>query len=261
MNNYRVHGDPPYQTILLHGGPGAIGEMEPLAKTLSASIGIIESLQTKTSISELVIELNELIEQHSHEPVVLVGYSWGAWLGSIYASLHPDKVRKLILVSSGPFEESYASEIMATRFKRMSEEEMQAFRELQQKLLQQDIHKDDILKQLGQLISNVDGYDSIFPDVAERTEVNFYMHDRIWQEASALRKSGQLLQLTANIRCPVSVFHGDYDPHPVEGVIEPLTGTVQSFHYTLLEKCGHKPWTERHARDTFVKLLLEELSY
>lgn len=74
-----------------------------------------------------------------------------------------------------------------------------------------------------------------------------------------MRKSGQLLEIACKIRCPVVAIHGDYDPHPAAGVREPLAKVVQDFRFVLLEKCGHKPWAEREARDEFYGVLEREL--
>jgi pimeloyl-ACP methyl ester carboxylesterase len=57
----------------------------------------------------------------------------------------------------------------------------------------------------------------------------------------------------------VLAIHGDSDPHPAAGVREPLSRTLPDFRFILLEKCGHMPWLERQARDTFYALLREEL--
>jgi pimeloyl-ACP methyl ester carboxylesterase len=260
MNNVRVYGEPPYKAILIHGGPGARGEMKPLARDLSRSMGIIEPLQTKTTITELVSELNEIIELYNNDDSVnLIGFSWGAWLSTIFTSIHPNKVRKLIIVGSGPFEESYAQGIMKARFNRMNEADIEVFQGLQQKLLEQDIQKDEIFKQMAQLISKVDSYDPFYMDQDDPIEVNFDAYNQIWKEASSLRKSGELIKLTYNISCPVVAIHGEFDPHPYVGVIEPLSRTIKSFKYTILEKCGHKPWVERYAREKFIRLLMEEL--
>jgi pimeloyl-ACP methyl ester carboxylesterase len=47
-------------------------------------------------------------------PAILIGHSWGAWLGFLFAAKHPTLVQKLILVSSGPFDESYVPMITKT---------------------------------------------------------------------------------------------------------------------------------------------------
>lgn len=53
--------------------------------------------------------------------------------------------------------------------------------------------------------------------------------------------------------------HGDYDPHPSEGVRKPLSAVLSEFRFVLLENCGHTPWCERQARGAFYEVLEEEL--
>ena len=67
--------------------------------------------------------MRELLEKYADLPVTLIGHSWGAWLGYIFAARHPGLVKKLILVSSGGFEEKYAARTQETRLSRLSEEE------------------------------------------------------------------------------------------------------------------------------------------
>ncbi|MHB0870918.1 MAG: alpha/beta fold hydrolase, partial [Chloroflexota bacterium] len=81
----------------------------------------------------------------------------------------------------------------------------------------------------------------------------------VWGEAERLRRGGGLLELGRRIRCPVVAIHGDHDPHPAEGVREPLSRVLRDFRFLLLRKCGHLPWIEREARDEFYRLLSLEL--
>jgi pimeloyl-ACP methyl ester carboxylesterase len=57
----------------------------------------------------------------------------------------------------------------------------------------------------------------------------------------------------------VVAIHGDYDPHPAEGVEKPLDSVLRRFRFVLLKNCGHRPWAERQARDAFYRVLEEEL--
>jgi pimeloyl-ACP methyl ester carboxylesterase len=81
----------------------------------------------------------------------------------------------------------------------------------------------------------------------------------VWKEASLLRQSGELLELGKKVRCPVIAIHGDYDPHPYEGVERPLSQILEDFRFILLKDCGHNPWLERHAKDNFYKILSGEI--
>ncbi len=104
--NPRRHGEPPFRVAVLHGGPGAGGEVAPVARELARRRGVLEPLQTATTLDGQVGELSRQLEGHAAPPVVLIGYSFGAWLGALVAAVRPELVRKLVLVSSGPFEES-----------------------------------------------------------------------------------------------------------------------------------------------------------
>jgi pimeloyl-ACP methyl ester carboxylesterase len=81
----------------------------------------------------------------------------------------------------------------------------------------------------------------------------------VWKDAARLRASGELLALATRIECPVVAIHGDCDPHPYEGVQQPLSSRLEDFRFIMLENCGHKPWIEREAREGFYEVLEDEL--
>lgn len=259
MNSIRIHGKAPYSVALVHGGPGAAGEMAPVAAALSRHAGILELHQTKYSIEELVAEMKEQLLASGHPPVTVIGYSWGAWLGFIFAARHPELVRKLILVGSGPFEEAYAQEIMSTRMKRLSCEERAEWNAMMSKLGAGEALPD--LTRLDQIMTKADTYEPLEdPAKAEPFAVNAEQHERIWAEASQLRSSGRLLEHGKRIACPVVAIHGEHDPHPYQGVFAPLTDVLNGVTCILLPRCGHTPWKERHASHSFYDILGNEIN-
>lgn len=83
--NPRSWGCAPYRVALVHGGPGGVGEMMPLARELSASgHGVLEPFQTAFSVDAQVGELRDLLDEHA--PLILIGFSWGAWLPLLVAA-------------------------------------------------------------------------------------------------------------------------------------------------------------------------------
>ena len=101
MNNVRKYGVSPFRIAVIHGRPGAAGEVEPIARKLSKMQGILEPIQTSKTFDGQIEELRLVLEQTATLPVVLIGHSWGAWLSYIVAAKYPSLVRKLIMIGSG----------------------------------------------------------------------------------------------------------------------------------------------------------------
>jgi len=261
MKNLRTYGIAPFNIAVIHGGPGGTGEVAPVAEELSITHGVLEPLQTKLTITGQLKELKDVIPKFGTPPLTLIGYSWGAWLSFIFAAQNPELVKKLILVSSGPFEASYATQIMPTRLARLTTEEQSKLTELLNALTTSAHQKKDkLFAQLGTYISKVDAYDALPAPKHEPATPQYDIYESVWPEAAELRKSGKLLAFGKQIQCPVVAIHGDYDPHPYEGVEKPLSNTLKNFRFILLEKCGHKPWIERWAQKKFYKTLRQELA-
>lgn len=259
MENLRKYGNPPFNIVLIHGGPGAAGEMKPVAEELSKNFGVLEPLQTATSIDGQIQELKLVLEQNDTLPVILVGYSWGAWLAYILIAQYPELVKKLILVGSGPFEAEYTKNMMETRLSRLNNQDKVEAQSLLKELNQNQSDNKDALEKFGKLISKADSYDPI-PNIDVRVDVQKNIYQTVWPEADELRRSGKLLQLGETIQCPVVAIHGDYDSHPAEGAREPLSKTIKNFKFILLKNCGHKPWIERNAKEEFYKTLEKEFA-
>ncbi len=266
MINLRKYGAAPFSVAVIHGGPGGAGGMAPLAKALAKNRGILEPLQTAQSLEGQVKELRTVLSNNADTPVVLIGHSWGAWLSYIVAARYPDLVKKLILVGSGPFEEKYVNTLAENRFKRLSEKEKSEFEHIVTLLNDpRTKDKDKYHARLRDLSYRTDTYDPITdePDEADASELvdcSGEIYQAVWEDAAELRRTGKLLELGQYIKCPVVAIHGEYDPHPAEGVQEPLRTVLKDFRFILLEKCGHDPWHEKQARESYCTILENELA-
>lgn len=259
MNNLRKYGTSPFIIAVIHGGLGAPGEMSPVARELSTFGGVLEPLQTAMTLEGQVRELREVLEEHGDLPVTLIGFSWGAMLSFIFTALHPEFVKKLILIGSGPYEEKYATNITKTRISRLEIEDQKNFIRLTE-ILNDPLAKnrDQALCSFGKLMSKADTYAPL-PHEDKLLECNYESFKNVWEEASELRSRGKFLELGKEIHCQVIAIHGDYDPHPFEGVREPLSQIIKNFKFILLEKCGHRPWIEREAKEKFYNILKKEI--
>jgi pimeloyl-ACP methyl ester carboxylesterase len=258
----RTYGAAPFRVVVLHGGPGALGSMAPVARVLGAEWGVLEPLLSALSIEGQVQDLRSLLERSGAAPVTLIGSSWGAMLSFIFAARYPALVGKLLLVGSGPYEARYAEGIDQIRWNRLNDDERRQEQDLLAAL--EDPAGEDknaVFAQLGALSTRTDTYDSVSQVEAgeEGIEVRYDVFAHVWPEAAQLRASGQLLDLGKQIHCSVVAIHGEYDPHPSAGIREPLARVLSDFRFVLLPRCGHEPWMERYARDEFYRLLREDL--
>lgn len=245
----RTYGKPPYTAAILHGGPGAVGSAAPIAVGISSYFGVLEPFQSKETVAGQIEELDDQLQSLSSFPVALIGHSWGAWLALLYAAEHPERVKQVVLVGSGPLEAKYTSEIMQRRLNRLSEQEADLFKETLRRLEGGDVQALEILKRL---VEKTDNYN--IEDI-ETYPVNERMYSSIWPEADRLRREGLLIKTAERVACPISVIQGEQDPHPIRGVTEPLTNAGISHTAFLLPKCGHSPFIEKEAKKAFFSLL------
>ena len=246
VESIKIHGIPPFKVVLTHGGPGAAGELTPLAKELSEFVSLLEPFQTKSSIEELIIELDNQISRN-------------AWLSLLYAARFNEKVKKLILLSSGPFDPGYAVDIINIRVQRLSDENKKRLFRLIERLNEPDEkNKNELFRKVGELIYMADSFDPV-PRKNPDIKYDYDMYLRVWNEAQALREAGGLLNAVTRINCPVVAIHGDYDPHPAEGVNEPFAAHLKDFQFHLIRNCGHHPWEEKMARDEFFDILTNHI--
>lgn len=259
MKNLRKYGSKPFTVAVIHGGPGARGEMAPVAKELSTLYGILEPLQTTTSLEEEIKELLIILKKDGDIPMTLIGHSWGALFSYIFAARYPLLVKKIILIGSGCFEEKYSKNIMKTRLDRLNKREKADVFSLMETLGDPTIEdKNVILTRFGKLISKADSYDPLRYN-NEALECNFQIYQNLWKDTEKIRHKGKLLNLGKLIQCPVVAIHGKYDPHPCEGIKESLSKILKDFRFIIMENCGHYPWIEKNAKDDFYNLLKKEL--
>jgi len=260
MENPRKYGRSPYLAALVHGGPGAAGELAPVTRVLSRSFGVLEPLQTAVSLEGQIEELSSQLAQSANAPLTLVGYSWGAWLVLLAAARYPSLASKIVLVSSGPFEASFAERILPARLSRLPAGERD---ELSALLDSFNAGKgtDCGLARVGALCGKADAF-SPLPHDPEPNPLpcRADIFGKVWTEAAELRRSGRLLEMVSRVACPVAAIHGEHDPHPAEGVRGPLSRVLRDFRFMLLPRCGHTPWYERDASALFYERLSEEIS-
>ena len=256
METIRKYGQLPFHIALLHGGPGAAGEMKSVAENLSKDFGVLEFIQTEKSVNGQIEELHNQLISSADLPAILIGYSWGAWLGFLFAGRYPHIIKKLILISSAAFESKYNSDLMSIRLNRLNpDDRIEAERLLS--VINSEDSDHESLNRFGKLMSIADSYD-YQPEDNDSVDLDMAIYQSVWSEASKLRETNELIRCADKIKCPVVAIHGDYDSHQIDGVERPLSEKIVDFKMIRIEKCGHTPWRERYAKDIFFKILRNE---
>lgn len=112
---FRIVGEgEPY--VVLHGGPGMYhNELYPFFQEFAKDhqvifydqrgngLSLIDDINSETfNVALLVDDLDRLRQEFGIERLNLVGHSWGGLLAMYYAVEHPNKVERLITISSAP---------------------------------------------------------------------------------------------------------------------------------------------------------------
>jgi pimeloyl-ACP methyl ester carboxylesterase len=215
-------GEP--DVIVLHGGPGAPGSAGGLARALAEPAHVLEPWQRAMTVADHIEDMRSFIAAHCDAPPVLVGHSWGAMLALAFAAAHPSLVLAICAVCPGTFD-------LPSRA---------AFKHaLIDRAYDVDLLPDDPLDW------------AVFDEEANA---------RSWSDMLRLQADGTYPAAFAAIQCPVLMLHGAADPHPGPMIRDALLHFLPQLDYRELDRCGHYPWRERHARDAFVAELRDWLA-
>jgi pimeloyl-ACP methyl ester carboxylesterase len=260
--NYRLHGKAPYKAVAVHGGPGAPGSAYTLAKGLAAISGTIEPFQTAHTVDEQVDELASQIKGITNEQIYVLGHSWGAWIALLLTHRYPTLIIKCFLIGSGVISSNYANEIPKRRLAAFNEIEAEEYRRINEILDRgTSDNLDGLLIRLEKLTEKSDNYcvEAVPQNKEKLLNINESQYISVWKEGAKLRSEGYLEKIASNINRPVRVIHGANDPSPIEGVILPLEGKLADFKWYNLPRCGHYPWKEKHAKDSFWAIIRSEM--
>lgn len=118
---YEVHGDGE-PILLLHGGLGSMDMFDPILPILADGRQVIAvDLQGhgRTALGDRPIDpvdmasdMAVVLDALGHDEVDVLGYSMGAGVGFRLAVQHPDKVRRLVLVSGGFAQDGFYPEML-----------------------------------------------------------------------------------------------------------------------------------------------------
>ena len=257
MQHVRRYGKSGPEIILLHGGPGAPGEVAPIGRELADAFRLVEPFQRSSGPEPLTVarhvdDLQRLVVSGGmeHKPTVL-GFSWGAMLTLAYAAAHPAFVRSLILVGCGTFDEASRVQMKQVLAARMNPEVRDAE------------HRASLLDKDGERLRATAA--ALLPlyalaPITETLEVDCVDargHEESWNDMLRLQAEGIYPAAFAAIKAPVLMLHGDFDPHPGPLIRASLQRYLPQLEYRELPRCGHYPWIERYAATEFYATIRE----
>jgi len=265
----RIHGEPSAGeepgpvVVVLHGGPGAPGCAEALARGLADRFRVLEPWQRWSGAKPLTTEghiadLVEAVDRHAPEgPVAWVGESYGAMLALAFAAAHPERVRRLALVGCGTYDTAARAQLHATLAERTTAE-MRARLEVLERSVADPGER---MARQHALLDRLYTYERA-PDAGEPEPgpIDERGHRESFADMLDRQAAGIDPASFAAIDVPVLMLHGDYDPHPGEAIHARLAPWLRDLEYVSLARCGHSPWIERHARESFFEHLRRFLS-
>ena len=240
------------QTIVaVHGGPGAAGELAPLAESLSKTFYVFEpfqrrsSLAIKLSVDDHIQDLHDLIDSLESKPV-LMGFSWGAMLSVAYAAEYPESIAAIVLIGCGTFDKATRDTLNKNLDQRLSPE--------QKKLMEKWPETDEAFARMGREIMSAYSYELNATAIPE-IEADVKGFSETWADMVRLQEEGKYPGSFSAIRRPVVLIQGDSDPHPGKAIRDSLLPHIPHLEYEELRRCGHYPWLERYAKENFLSFV------
>jgi pimeloyl-ACP methyl ester carboxylesterase len=260
----RRYGSRGPTVVVLHGGPGAPGSAASLARALERDFDVLEPLQRRSGRVPLTVAQHVAdLAVVAPRPATLIGWSWGAMLSLSYAARHPDDVSDLVLVGCGTYDLAARALLQRSLSERLGEAGRRQLDALQQRLASEKdpVSRDTLLGEIGDAIMRAESCDLVDDAGAAVDDLpaDEAGHAETWHDVLRLQREGIEPAAFSAVQARVLMLHGDLDPHPGPATRDVLRRFLPQLEYVVLERCGHEPWRERHARDRFLDLLRRRL--
>jgi proline iminopeptidase len=255
---YTIVGPPSGDYVLvLSGGPGEdIHSMQGIADELGKKYRCIMWEQRGTGRSKLqkydasTINLNaymddiEALRKQLHaDKFIVVGNSWGMILGLAYAGTHPDAVRAVVTIGSGPITFEYLGVFSDNQIARLGACELEA----------RNVWKDP-------------AREAVDPDRASFERLRIAAVAYFFDRKKALQMQAELDPRDYDFRVPPAFLkaEGKYDLRPkLKTITAPVLllqgrqdiageanileahSLITNSTVAFIEECGHMPWLEQ----------------
>jgi len=229
---YEIHGDGE-PLLLLHGGLGSIDMFGPILPRLAEDrqiIGVDLHGHGRTPLGDRKISLIDmgddmavLLKELGYEQVDVLGYSMGGGVALRLAVQHPERVRRLALVSAGYAQDGFYPEMLPQQ-------------------AQVGAHMAEMMKETPMYQS----YAAIAPNPAEFPE----LLDRM---GASMRTPYDWSDEVKGLTMPVMLVYGDSDMFPPEHIVK--------FYQLLGGGLRDAGWTREHMSQNRLAILPDLTHY
>lgn len=241
---------------VLHGGPGAHHDyLLPQFDTLATGRRLRYYDQRGGGRSTVgrdvpvrwrdhVADLGALCDHWGGAPAHLLGYSWGGLLAMLFAIAYPARVRSLALVSPAPATAAGRRTFERRFAERMDAAHVHAARERLRASGLRERDPEAYRRRAFEI--SVAGYFHVFDRARDLTpfRVTGRTQTAVWESLGGYDLRAGLEALAIETR----VFHGRYDPVPLESAAE--TARLLAADLVIFEDSGHCPHVEEPDRFT-----------
>ncbi len=253
-------GDGGPRIVALHGGPGASQDyLRPQFDLLARGRTILYYDQRGGGRSPVerevplgarahVEDLEAVVRNEIGGPATLLGYSWGGLLALLFTLVNPDLVARLALVAPAPIHPAARAAYSGAFARRQADPRVVAAREELSRSGLRERDPDAFWRRAFELA--VAGY---FKDPSRASNLTlFRVSARAQHAVTESIKGADLRPRLGEIRVPVLVLHGRYDPVPLAAAEELVAGLPDG-RLEVFEDSGHALYAEE--TEKFVRVL------
>ena len=246
-------GDGP-ALLLLHGGPGLSDYLSAMPAEETAGwrrIGYTQRGLTPSpvdgpfTVAQHVDDAIAVLDSPGLDDAVVLGHSWGGFLGAALAMEHPDRVRGLLLVDLlGIDGDGGSAEFEAAMAARTPEESRRRAEELDERAMAGEGTEEEALESLRMVWPAYFADPATAPPMPEDIRLSIPCYSQTYDDIVALLTGGGLPARAAAYGGPVEILHGLGSPMPAVAA----TATAACFpqgRATGLSGAGHFPWMEQ----------------
>ena len=243
--------------VVLSGGPGFdVGYMRPVAEAMPGRQSIMfeqrgtgRSRGTPLTADEMTLATAvadlDALRQHLKQPrLVLVGHSWGAMLAMAYASAHPDRIDRMILIASGGPTLEFASWFEDNIRARLRPEDAEAER-YWSAAAARGVTADKVALETARALTPAYFFDRAkglaFAAKMADGELHADVGNLLFPD---LMKQYDVRTGLRRLDRPTLIVHGHQDPMGDKNA-EDIHALVASSTIVYFDKCGHFPWVEQ----------------